>query len=330
MDKPSLSTQALARIKAARLEAGADLLAGLDTYWRGIGMSTKSLRKHDPHELMPLFERYAEKQFEAEAKEWLACFPDPDAYSGHLAMLPMLIADRICPAKGLIPDDILATDWKTLYRTIKAKATESGRKSAAEEVGPLSGDWENYLDHSFSWRCLTGKVTTMTPEIDTAVKSFRALFWLKYLFHLRLYANRRRFIQRICTYLSERALLWKAEAYRRLGDTVPPPIPEAVADGDRAAARTPKKRGPKPDFETAALVAAVVGRVAPDGDWRSRVDDICDSLDEEQIPVPSTWRRNRNCRRWSLCDDKDVVVKAIEYRLALANQRKKDTPKTLS
>jgi len=31
MDKPSLLTQALARIKAARLEAGADLLAGLDT-----------------------------------------------------------------------------------------------------------------------------------------------------------------------------------------------------------------------------------------------------------------------------------------------------------
>jgi len=54
----------------------------------------------------------------------------------------------------------------------------------------------------------------------------------------------------------------------------------------------PRKRGPKPDYETALLVAGIVARVAPDGDWRSRVDDVCDALDDEQVPVPATWRRN--------------------------------------
>ncbi len=335
MEKPSLSTQALARIKAVQLEAGADLLSGLAAFWRGIGMSTMALREHDPHELMPLFERYAEKQLDAEAKEWLACFPDPEAYSLHLSFLPMDIAARICPGAraSVIPEDVFASDWTDLYRTLKARAAKSGAKAIMEEFQQLSGIWENYLDHSFSRQFLKGRITTMQPDRESGVKNFILLFWLKYLFHLRLLANTQRFIQRLCMHLSERGHLWKAEAYRRLGDTVPPPAAEAVparAGGDSIAASTPKKRGPKPDFETAALVAAVVARVAPDGDWRSRVDDICDSLDEEQIPVPSTWRRNRNCRRWSLCDDKDIVVKAIEYRLALANQRKKDTPETLS
>jgi hypothetical protein len=74
----------------------------------------------------------------------------------------------------------------------------------------------------------------------------------------------------------------------------------------------PRKRGPKPDHETALPVAGIVARVAPDGDWRSRVDDSCDAPDDEQVPVPATWRRNRNVRKWSLCDDRDIVVKAID------------------
>ena len=81
MEEPPLSKQTLARIKAAELEAGADLLSGLAAFWRGIGMSTRALREHDPVELMPSFERYAEKQFDAEAKELLACFPGPETYS---------------------------------------------------------------------------------------------------------------------------------------------------------------------------------------------------------------------------------------------------------
>jgi hypothetical protein len=105
---------------------------------------------------------------------------------------------------------------------------------------------------------------------------------------------------------------------------------ELAACPEHTPTLPPRKRGPKPDHETALLVATIVARVAPDGDWRSRVDDVCDALDDEQVPVPATWRRNRNVRKWGLCDDRDIVVKAIEYRLGIAKQRKKPAPETLS
>jgi hypothetical protein len=55
-------------------------------------------------------------------------------------MLWMAIADRICPAQTVIPDDFWATDWKDLCRIVKARAAESGRKSALGEFGQISGD----------------------------------------------------------------------------------------------------------------------------------------------------------------------------------------------
>jgi len=83
---------------------------------------------------MPFFERYAEKQFDAEAKELPACFPDPQAYSLQLIMLPMKVAMRICPSSGIIlPENVVATEWTDLYRTLKAAAMKSGRKGLGEE-----------------------------------------------------------------------------------------------------------------------------------------------------------------------------------------------------
>ena len=219
---------------------------------------------------MPFFERYAEKQFDAEAKELLACFPDPEAYSFRLILLPMKVAMRICPNVGIIlPENVSATDWTDLYRTLKAAGMKSGRKGLGEKFQQLSGDWENYLDHTFSRQFLKGKITTTTPEKESPIKAFMLLFWLKYLFHLRLFANNQRFIQRICTHLSERLHVWRAEAYRRIGNADPPPI-ETVPDALQvqpagATAGTPKKRGPKPDHETALRVTEIIKTVAPDG-----------------------------------------------------------------
>jgi len=92
-----------------------------------------------------------------------------------------------------------------------------------------------------------------------------------------------------------------------------------------------RKRGPKPDYETAARVAEVVAHVAPDGDWRGKLDDVCEALDEKNIACPKTWRRkDRTCRRWSDYPERSHAVKAIQYRLALAKQRKNTTPETFS
>ena len=158
--------------------------------------------------------------------------------------------------------------------------------------------------------------------------------------HLRLFTTRRVFHHRLCLHLSVSLKFWEGQAYRQMADTVAPPaseglpaLPETadlVAGSGVAAPTAPRKRGPKPDHDTAVRVADVVARIAADGDWRSNLDDICDALDEEHIPVPRTWRRNRECTQWSLCNDRDLIVKAIGYRLGQARSRKKDTPETLS
>ena len=76
------------------------------------------------------------------------------------------------------------------------------------------------------------------------------------------------------------------------------------------------KRGPKPDCEAASRVAEIVERVAPDGDWRSKLDEVCDALDEAKIPVPKRWRtKSPPWRMW--CDgilERPVVIKAIQRR----------------
>jgi hypothetical protein len=103
---------------------------------------------------------------------------------------------------------------------------------------------------------------------------------------------------------------------------------EAQPGDDSAKSR--RKRGPTPDYETASRVAEIVARVAPDGDWRSKWGEICEALDDEKILFPQKWLRARQCKCWSDCIERPIVIKAIEYRLKTANQRKKTTPETFS
>lgn len=343
MDKPSLSEPALRRIKAVQLEAGADLLNGLDAFWHGIGMSTKALREHDPSELIPFFERYAEKLFEAEAREWLVCFTDPEVYTRHVDMLRMAIADRICPTQTLFPDDFRATDWKDLLRIVKARAAESGRKSVLGEFGRISGDWENYLDHSFSRRFLKGRITTITADGDSAARSFRVLFWLKYLFHLRLFTTRQIFHHRLCMHLSVVLRAWEGQGYRQMADAVPPPaneglraLPETAdpaGDSVAAAPPAPRKRGPKPDHETASRVSEIIAMVARSSDWKNKLEDVCSALDKAELPYPKTWpKRDLKLTSWAdgAAFEPALAKKAIEHLLKLAKQRKKSPPETLS
>ena len=120
-------------------------------------------------------------------------------------------------------------------------------------------------------------------------------------------------------------------AVRRL-DVVPhqanPPVSEGtglLAAGSNG--RQGRKTGPRPDYEGARRVAEIVARVAPDGEWRGKLDDVCKALDEAQISFPPRWRkRDRSCDGWAAYDDRANAVKAIEYRLGIAKQRKKTTP----
>jgi hypothetical protein len=83
-------------------------------------------------------------------------------------------------------------------------------------------------------------------------------------------------------------------------------------------------------------VAEIVARVAPGGDVRSELDKICKALDEVGIPFPKTWSKNNvagseySVSKWADYPDAEWAVKAINYRLDLAKQRKTATPETLS
>jgi hypothetical protein len=101
----------------------------------------------------------------------------------------------------------------------------------------------------------------------------------------------------------------------QLADTAPksPVDPSANASQGR-------KRGPQIDFETAHKVDAIIARLAPDGNWRENLEDICEALDEADVRRPKPWK-DKGYRRWSSClaGEPELVIKAIGHHLANAS-----------
>ena len=98
---------------------------------------------------------------------------------------------------------------------------------------------------------------------------------------------------------------------------------EATAPEEQISAPAPRKRGPKRDYETALQVAAVITQLAPDGNWRERVEEICDGLDEAEVGRAKPWKK-RGYRTWSDCflGERGLVNKAIEHHIDLAHEHK--------
>jgi hypothetical protein len=88
------------------------------------------------------------------------------------------------------------------------------------------------------------------------------------------------------------------------------------------------KRGPKRDYESAALFAEIVDSVAPDGNWHSKIIEICFALDEADYPIPKPWRHKRGHKVWSDAEP-PIARKVINYRLLVAKQRSKRDLETL-
>ena len=129
----------------------------------------------------------------------------------------------------------------------------------------------------------------------------------------------------------------ESRSLRRIGNADPPPI-ETVPDALQvqpagATAGTPKKRGPKPDHETALRVTEIIKTVAPDGDWKDKLEEVCRALDKAEPPYPKTWpKRDLSLKNWEdgAGFEPALAKKAIEHLLKLAKQRKKNPPETLS
>ena len=114
-----------------------------------------------------------------------------------------------------------------------------------------------------------------------------------------------------------------SERAKPVGSTMAPTPPP----GQPAKSRNP--RGPRPDYETALKVRAIVEKTVPQGDWRRRghLNEICEVLDEEiQAPVawqtaadedyPITWSEKLAGGARS----RHIVVEAIAYRLKMAKR----------
>jgi hypothetical protein len=111
---------------------------------------------------------------------------------------------------------------------------------------------------------------------------------------------------------------------KKLGVVEPETRALPAGEGDPATQVAPKperRRGPTPDYKTAVRVAVLIGRIAIDAPWWSKLDDICLALDDEGVPRPKTWRK-RGYGDWFDClsGERNLVVKAINHHLSLAKR----------
>lgn len=93
-----------------------------------------------------------------------------------------------------------------------------------------------------------------------------------------------------------------------------------------------RKRGPQTDYKTAAKVAKIVARVAPDGVWRSKLDDILMALDDENIQTPKGWVSKHEYRSWyaavaadTAARGRHLAVEAIKHHLKRAKEMPMET-----
>jgi len=90
---------------------------------------------------------------------------------------------------------------------------------------------------------------------------------------------------------------------------------------EKASQRAGAKRGPKPDRATAQRVVKIIESVASADEWKTKLADVCQALDSNEIPHPSPWpRRDLEMRSWSdaAALEPQLAIKAIEYRIEIA------------
>jgi hypothetical protein len=84
-----------------------------------------------------------------------------------------------------------------------------------------------------------------------------------------------------------------------------------------------RKRGPKPDRENHARVAALIRSYGAEWTADDNLVEICDELDRQGVPVPKTWlmRREGPARSWSRGRQNypHLVIKAIKDRCKAAS-----------
>jgi hypothetical protein len=229
-----LSAKSVAKIRAAKAEAKADLLPRLSAFWESLPVTPASLKRQIPAELIGLFEHYAERQLDAYAAEFLPHFSDANLYLWHLATDAVdRISNEIRPASVFFPPDRISGDWTEIVRM--AREGDDADKLRQALANP-SGDWEVYLGRTFARHLAKRTMPNarlLHGDGEKAVRALSMAFRLKYQFHLRLFLNWYSFDLRLRAHLSNRLAHWEAEAHRRLAALVGEPEAESQRLGPR-------------------------------------------------------------------------------------------------
>jgi len=125
---------------------------------------------------------------------------------------------------------------------------------------------------------------------------------------------------------------WEARLLEAPGPKAPARVSTtALQEVASVEPRSGRKRGPTPDYATASRVAKIVADAAPNGEWRTRLDDICMALDDENIHCPKTWKVRHEFGNWYAAiatgntRARDMAVKAIKHHLDLAKENPAET-----
>lgn len=90
-----------------------------------------------------------------------------------------------------------------------------------------------------------------------------------------------------------------------------------------ASSKLRAKSGPTPDRQSAQCVLRIIESVASLANWKAKLEDVCERLDAEAIPFPSTWpKRDFQLKGWldAASLERHLAIKAIEYRLKIAKK----------
>jgi hypothetical protein len=84
------------------------------------------------------------------------------------------------------------------------------------------------------------------------------------------------------------------------------------------------RSGPRPNLGMAQETAQIVDRTRAGKPWKTQLDAIAEALDDAHIPCPKPWKK-RGIHNWveAATADREVAIKAIDYRLRIASESKK-------
>jgi hypothetical protein len=206
-----LSPAAFSKIQAVKAEAVSELLADLARYWETVS-NFEALKQHEAIELVPLFDRYAERQYDSYAKELLSILPDIEEFALRLA-IPVTdsLINEIRPKNGFMTKFPLSGEWTELIPILKACSKEES------DLAEPDGEWEMFLQRSFARQLAKSRIAIKRWDAANlkALERLCSFFHLKFRFYLRLFPNWHSFDLRLRAHLAIRLEYWEAQAYRR-------------------------------------------------------------------------------------------------------------------